>query len=844
MRKIVFGFLISMLMIGSVLSSATIIENNMELKENFTLFEIEDGEISQTIPIGNYEIVNDEQGDRVHVEDFGSLLIPGKPQLPTKIFAIAIPPGAEFVELNYEIGEGFIIPGEYNIIPNPLPKVIGIEDPEVRQSEEQVYNENYETTYQIDNPYPDSIVDFERTAGFRKYNLVDIRINPISYQPLSGVLTYYPDITVHVSYSFPEGYNPDEIMVDTVESFEQRASEFILNHGVAKEWYPTGPSGRETYDYVIITTSNLENSVTDLADWEEAKGKNVKVVTTSWINSNYDGFDSAAKIRNFLRDKYPTGEWGIEYVCLIGSYDDVMIRRVAQSTGYGQPETDFYHAELTKPDDQSWDSDGDHKYCENSDPIDFYAEVYVGRIPWSSSSTVEDICEKTVAYEQNNDESYKKNILLIGTYFWPDTDNAVLMEYKTDETIHPWMEDWTRTTMYEEAQSSYPCDYDVSYANVKNVWSSGTYAFVDWAGHGSPTACYEYYPSQPFVDTDTCNYLNDNYPAIVFADACSNSDTDDDNIGQMMIKQGAIGFLGATKVAYGKPGWTDPNSGSSQSMDYYFTTGCTEGELTQGQSHQLALQHMYEDDLWYYQKYEHCQWGALWGNPDLTMGVVSQPPVTPAKPSGPEQWAQGVEVTFEATTTDPDGDSIYYWFDWGDGENSGWEGPYPSGNTCDSQHTYPDLGDYNLKVKAKDTNGVESEWSEIHVLSIVENAPPLPPTINGPSVGQSHILLNFEFSTIDPEGHKVYYYINWNDGHYQPYDGPYESGEKVTFSHSFSEPGTYTVISKAKDQYDASGQQSSFKVLITRNRAVVHPFLLKLLERIIAQFPLLAKMIW
>ena len=81
---------------------------------------------------------------------------------------------------------------------------------------------------------------------------------------------------------------------------------------------------------------------------------------------------------------------------------------------------------------------------------------------------------------------------------------------------------------------------------------------MNYAGHGSPTACYEYYPSQPFVDTDTCNYLNDDYPSIMFAAACSNSDTDYDNIGQMMMKQGAIGFLGATKVAYGFYGWDDP----------------------------------------------------------------------------------------------------------------------------------------------------------------------------------------------------------------------------------------------------------------------------------------------
>jgi hypothetical protein len=63
----------------------------------------------------------------------------------------------------------------------------------------------------------------------------------------------------------------------------------------------------------------------------------------------------------------------------------------------------------------------------------------------------------------------------------------------------------------------------------------------------------------------------------MFADACSNSDTDYLNIGQMMMWRGAVGFLGATKVARGRPAWDDPLDGSSQSLDYFFTTSVTSG---------------------------------------------------------------------------------------------------------------------------------------------------------------------------------------------------------------------------------------------------------------------------
>jgi hypothetical protein len=548
-------------------------------------------------------------------------------------------------------------------------------------------------------------VEFVRPAGFRKYNLADVRVTPFSYKPISGELTYYSEITVTVSYTFPEGFNSQEIMVDNVESFEQRASEFIHNYDQTKDWYPTSPSGRETYDYVIITTDALTSSVTSLVDWEETKGRSVKVVTTSWIDSQYSGYDLAEKMRNFLRDKYPSGQWGIKFVCLIGSYDDVPIRLTHQNVGYGAPETDFYHAELSKSDSQSWDADGDHRYGEDSDPIDFYAEVYVGRIPWSDASTVQSICEKSAAYEQNEEASYKKNILLLGAFFWWNTDNAVLMEYKTDDSMHPWMSDWTMTKLYEEGDSSYPMDYNLDYDNVETVWSSGTFGFVNWAGHGSPTACYEYYPSQPFVDTDTCLSLNDEYPAIVFADACSNSDTEYENIGQMMLKQGAVGFLGSTKVAFGMPAWTNPMSGSSQSLDYWFTTGCTEGILTQGESHQIALQNMYENGLWYYEKFEHFEWGALWGNPDLKMGEIGSgnPPGAPAI-SGPANGKPGQVLTYTFNAVDPDGDDVRFIINWDD-SNTDTTDFTASGTDKSVSHIWGAEDTYLITARAEDTEG-------------------------------------------------------------------------------------------------------------------------------------------
>ncbi len=51
-------------------------------------------------------------------------------------------------------------------------------------------------------------------------------------------------------------------------------------------------------------------------------------------------------------------------------------------------------------------------------------------------------------------------------------------------------------------------------------------------------------------------------------------------------------------------------------------------------------------------------------------------------------------------------------FDWGDTSNSGWIGPYNSGEIVNSSHSWTRKGNFNIKVKAKDIYGYQSDWSD------------------------------------------------------------------------------------------------------------------------------------
>jgi hypothetical protein len=103
---------------------------------------------------------------------------------------------------------------------------------------------------------------------------------------------------------------------------------------------------------------------------------------------------------------------------------------------------------------------------------------------------------------------------------------------------------------------------------------------------------------------------------------------------------------------------------------------------------------------------------------ELRDAATNQPPVTPGAPSGPSSGNVGVEYDFIASTTDPEGDNISYMFDWGDGNDSGWLGPFASGANATGSYTWSAIGNYDVKVKAKDANDAESGWSAVHAINI------------------------------------------------------------------------------------------------------------------------------
>ncbi|KYK21601.1 hypothetical protein AYK21_00675 [Thermoplasmatales archaeon SG8-52-2] len=95
-------------------------------------------------------------------------------------------------------------------------------------------------------------------------------------------------------------------------------------------------------------------------------------------------------------------------------------------------------------------------------------------------------------------------------------------------------------------------------------------------------------------------------------------------------------------------------------------------------------------------------------------------PAVPSIPYGPSEGNVGEELVYVTTSFDPDEDDLYYWFDWGNGNKSGWVGPFESYEIANASYIWPEGGDFDVKVKVKDEYGAESKFSGDFPVHITE----------------------------------------------------------------------------------------------------------------------------
>ncbi|UCB59351.1 MAG: hypothetical protein JSV67_03410 [Thermoplasmatales archaeon] len=510
----------------------------------------------------------------------------------------------------------------------------------------------------------------------------------------------------------------------------------------------------EKANYVIITTSELEDAVKDFKTWKEYPGFTVEIVTISWISDNYNGRDLAEQIRNFLIDKYE--EWEINYVLIVGTRNNIPMRRCDPiDWDYGDHVyNDFYYSDLTG----NWDVDQDGIFGEyGDDDVDFIPEISIGRIPSDSKDTVAQICENIMNFG-SGDSAWKKNALLLGaisyyqgleSYGWvyDRSDCATLMEECRIDIFDP--EDFNCVRMYEAEglrPSTYDYEYPLEHSNVLSEYTKN-YGIVNIVGHSNEQLAARWIwvnddgDNIPEVNQGELIYkdiltrndaqvLSMEKPPIVFSGGCSQLHGPN-NMGRRFIeKNAAVAYIGTTDLGFYNITrvWNDESDGGFASIDYYFfyylisyDQGC--GDALGNSKAYFSNYFMFNEynPEWIYRCYSTLMGTTLYGDPSLSLFPISNPPERPCIPDGPVSGRINIVHSYSTSSIEPDGGQIRYLFDWGDGNKTITE-YYTSGKTIKISYKWNEHGKFNIKVRAQDEHGVWSDWSDSLSVSITKKS--------------------------------------------------------------------------------------------------------------------------
>jgi hypothetical protein len=540
---------------------------------------------------------------------------------------------------------------------------------------------------------------------------------------VTGELVYYKNLEVSVKTEaagiqsgFYRGLEQDQNEVQQKVDNPEMSLQYNEVYGPSLPCF-------EHYDLLIITTNTLKSGFEPLKAAHDATGVLTVIKTLTDI-----GGSDLESIRDYIRDAYTN--WGIEYV-LIGGDDTVVPAPILWVSGMDENTTyyedtmpaDLYFACLDGP----YNYDGDSQWGEphdgtNGGDVDLIAEVYVGRACVDNTADVNNFVTKTVAYiNRNPDDGYLKKVCLAGEYLgdygiasYGGNYLNQLVNGSTDDgytTVGIPGSEYIINKLYDSS------GYDWPPSAIISIINNGVH-IINHLGHAN-----EVYNMK--LDTSDVDALTNpsNRTCFIYSQGCIAGafDYNDCIAEHFTIKTTHAAFAGIWNARYGFF-WSYSTDGDSQRLHRQFWDAVFGENIPEiGRANHDSK----EDNLpiigrscirWCYYETN------LFGDPALkfTEGInPNEPPEKPTTPSGPTSGTTGVSYTFTTSTTDPNtGDQLYYKWDWGNGE-SDWLGPYTSGQSVATAHKWLVAGDYQIKVKAKDSNDLESAWSDTITIHII-----------------------------------------------------------------------------------------------------------------------------
>jgi hypothetical protein len=345
-------------------------------------------------------------------------------------------------------------------------------------------------------------------------------------------------------------------------------------------------------------------------------------------------------------------------------------------------------------------NEGDHILLDNVYFSDYTSRGYtlktgtlkptvcIGRACVDNTDDIQNFVGKTLRYVNSKlpEDEYLKNVMLVDSHSVEEGTQGI---DKLNELESKYLGDagYISNKYYRQ---------DTNARN--NLFTGNDTSILIYMGHGLWNG-YE----MGIYNSDISKFKNNN-PFFEYSTGCTVGafDKEDCYAEHLTVKtpNGAFAGLWHTRISW---------SGYYDASNYFWMAIC-DWNYTIGQAHRYQIQSVGGSG-----KFTH----TLFGDPavDIKQPIPSNaaPPEKPATPEGETNIIKGEDHCYTTKSTDPNGDMLQYLWDWnGDGirpwENT-WTDFYNSSETIESCHSWAE-GTYEIKVKARDTDGYESEWSD------------------------------------------------------------------------------------------------------------------------------------
>lgn len=342
------------------------------------------------------------------------------------------------------------------------------------------------------------------------------------------------------SLLIPKSFKIDVNLAYNAEMITHRDSKLTRDIQQSLGFVParTENSGK----YLIITDSNHLSQVEDLINHRKKQGLEVIVTTVEDIYSNYTGSDNQEKVRNKIIESYNNDS--IDYVTFAGDVDVIPERRVwAFDCNYGIEDEnnipcDMYYSCL----DGSWNANGNDKWGEDDDEVDYFPEVIVGRLPIASvdNSAAGDITEKIVSYETGSHEDYSRGLGLCMN-LWETSNTVYGQEYIVDQ----YFPDYINNVILNEGEAT-PSAVAEQFNQSPNIVMHDGHCFHYIIGLS------DFHITETFLD----NNMTGNWGGFMYSIGCWANAIDFPSIAESFVSRagkGVTAFVGNSRYGWGSP---------------------------------------------------------------------------------------------------------------------------------------------------------------------------------------------------------------------------------------------------------------------------------------------------